>query len=147
MIEEIQAFLLLASDWVAALFLLAGALFMLLAGLGALRMPDLLMRMHATTKAGALGSGLIMIAVAAHFWEAGVTARALAATLFIMLTSPVAAHVIARAGYFTGVPMWSRIVRDELKGKYDADTHTLASPPRYRPKPADEQASKPDGDH
>lgn len=132
------------TEWIAAGLLLTGALFMLLAGLGALRMPDLLMRMHATTKAGALGSGLIMIAVAVHFGETGVTARALAATLFIMLTSPVAAHVLARAGYFTGVPMWSKIVRDELKGKYDEDTHTLAAPQRYRNKPPADDGKAPD---
>lgn len=126
-----------------AFFMLVGALFMLLAGLGALRMPDLLMRMHATTKAGALGSGVIMVAVAIHFGEAGVTTRAVAITLFVMLTSPVAAHVIARAGYFTGTPMWSRIVRDELKGKYDRDNHTLDSPPRYKPKAAVDTSEAP----
>ncbi|MCH8543703.1 MAG: monovalent cation/H(+) antiporter subunit G [Alcanivorax sp.] len=126
-----------------AVFMLVGALFMLLAGLGALRMPDLLMRMHATTKAGALGSGVIMVAVAIHFGEAGVTTRAVAITLFIMLTSPVAAHVIARAGYFTGTPMWSRIVRDELKGKYDRDNHTLDTPPRYKLKATADESTAP----
>ena len=119
------------TDLLTAFFLLVGALFMLLAALGALRMPDLLMRMHATTKAGALGSGLIMVAVAVHFWEAGVTARALAVVLFVMLTAPVAAHAIARAGYFVGVPLWPKIVRDELRGRYDEATHRLESPPEY----------------
>lgn len=133
-----------ALELATAGFILIGALFMLLAGLGALRMPDLLMRMHATTKAGALGSGVIMVAVAIHFGEAGVTTRAVAITVFIMLTSPVAAHVIARAGYFTGTPMWSRIVRDELKGKYDRDKHTLDSPPRYKAKAAADDSAAPD---
>ena len=120
------------TDLLTGFFLFVGALFMLLAALGALRMPDLLMRMHATTKAGALGSGLIMVAVAVHFGETGVTARALAVVLFVMLTAPVAAHAIARAGYFVGVPLWPRIVRDELRGKYDEATHRLGSPPEYQ---------------
>jgi multicomponent Na+:H+ antiporter subunit G len=72
-------------------------------------MPDLLTRMHATTKAGALGAGLIMLAVAVHFAEAAVVARAVGVILFIMLTAPVAAHAIGRAGYFVGVPFWERL--------------------------------------
>lgn len=120
------------TDLLSALFLLTGAIFMLLAALGALRMPDLLMRLHATTKAGALGSGLIMVGVAVFFGEVGVTARALAVVLFIMLTVPVAAHAIARAGYFTGMPLWPKIVRDELRGRYDEATHVLEAPPQYR---------------
>ena len=125
------------TELVVSFFLLTGALFMLLAALGALRMPDLLMRMHATTKAGALGSGLIMVAVAFFFAEVGVTARTLAVILFVMITAPVAAHAIARAAYFVGVPLWPRIVRDDLRGRYDEATHTLEAPPEHREDDAD----------
>lgn len=119
------------TEWIAALLLLAGSLLMLLAALGAVRMPDLLMRMHATTKAGALGSGLIMLAVAAFFGSAEVWARVLAIIAFIMLTAPVAAHMIGRAGYFVGVPLWGRILRDDLKGRYNQENHTLESPEEF----------------
>jgi multicomponent Na+:H+ antiporter subunit G len=119
------------TEWITALVLLAGSLLMLLAALGAVRMPDLLMRMHATTKAGALGSGLIMLAVAVFFGSAEVWARVLAIIAFIMLTAPVAAHIIGRAGYFVGVPLWGRILRDDLKGRYNADNHTLDSPEEF----------------
>jgi len=117
----------------ASVFVLAGCFFMLLAGLGALRMPDLLMRMHATTKAGTLGIGLIMIGVAIHFLDSGVTTRVMAIVLFIILTAPVAAHAIGRAGYFVGVPLWEHMLKDELKGRYNEDTHTLSSPPEKKP--------------
>ena len=119
------------TEWITALVLLAGSLLMLLAALGAVRMPDLLMRMHATTKAGALGSGLIMLAVAVFFGSAEVWARVLAIIAFIMLTAPVAAHMIGRAGYFVGVPLWGRILRDDLKGRYDQEHHTLESPEEF----------------
>lgn len=127
------------TEWIAALLLLAGSLLMLLAALGAVRMPDLLMRMHATTKAGALGSGLIMLAVAVFFGSAEVWARVLAIIAFIMLTAPVAAQMIGRASYFVGVPLWGRILRDDLKGRYDQDHHTLESPEEFaeRRQPAD----------
>ena len=116
------------NDALVAILLVTGTFIMLLAGIGVLRMPDLLMRMHATTKAGTLGAGLVMLAVATHFLDAGVTARALAIILFIMLTAPVAAHAIGRAGYFVGVPLWGKMLKDDLKDRYDPDTHLLRSP-------------------
>ncbi|MFO7639789.1 MAG: monovalent cation/H(+) antiporter subunit G [Candidatus Competibacteraceae bacterium] len=115
-------------DLLAGLLLLVGALFMFIAALGLVRMPDLMTRMHATTKAGVLGAGLMLLGVAVYFSEADVLARAVAIILFTMLTAPVAAHAIGRAGYFVGVPFWEGTVKDELKDRYDPDTHILASP-------------------
>ena len=65
------------NDLLVSVMMVAGTFFMFLAGIGVLRMPDLLMRLHATTKAGTLGAGLVMLAVATHFLDAGVTARTL----------------------------------------------------------------------
>lgn len=107
--------------------LLLGAALMLLASIGIIRLPDLPTRMHATTKSGALGTSLIMIAVALAFMETAVVARALAIISFIILTAPVAAHVIGRAGYFVGVPLWEGTIKDELKENYDPETHHLRS--------------------
>ncbi|MGM3168368.1 monovalent cation/H(+) antiporter subunit G, partial [Bacillus cereus group sp. BC254] len=89
--------------------------FMLLASIGLLRLPDLLTRMLATTKAAALGVILIMLAAAMHFAEVGVVARASAIIVFILITAPIAAHVIGRAGYFVGSRLWSGTVKDELR--------------------------------
>ncbi|QJQ94767.1 MULTISPECIES: monovalent cation/H(+) antiporter subunit G [Halomonadaceae] len=114
-------------DVIKGALIIAGALFMLLASLGILRLPDLLTRMHATTKAAALGVILVMLAVALHFGEAGVVARAFAIITFILMTAPVAAHVIGRAGYFVGSKLWSGTVKDELRPNYDPLTHELKS--------------------
>ncbi|WP_018233782.1 monovalent cation/H(+) antiporter subunit G [Thioalkalivibrio thiocyanodenitrificans] len=116
-------------EWVTSFFLIIGAGFMLVAGLGVWRMPDLLTRMHATTKAGVLGAGLMLVGVGVYFWEVSVLVRVVAVIGFIMLTAPVAAHMIGRAGYFVGVPLWEGTLKDELKGRYDEETHILASPP------------------
>ena len=97
-----------------AFFLVAGGLFACAAALGVLRLPDVLIRMHASTKAGTLGCGLILVAVAIHFGDIGIAARAIAAIVFLMLTAPVAAHMIGRAAYRTGVPLWTGTVTDEL---------------------------------
>ena len=61
-------------DIIVAILVLSGGIFCFAAGMGVLRLPDLLTRMHASTKAGTLGSGLILMAVAVQFAE-GTSAR------------------------------------------------------------------------
>ncbi len=102
------------TEIVTAFFVLAGGLFALAAALGVLRLPDVLIRMHASTKAGTLGCGLILVAVAVHFGDVGTIARAIAAIVFLLLTAPVAAHMIGRAAYRTGVRLWQGTVIDDL---------------------------------
>ena len=79
------------------LFLVGGAVFSLLAAVGLLRFPDVYSRMHAASKAGTVGSGLILIGFAVQAPDFGSAARALAALLFLVTTAPVAAHILARA--------------------------------------------------
>lgn len=110
-----------------SVLLLLGAALMLLAAIGVFRLPDLPTRMHATTKSGALGTSVIMIAVAIAFTDTAVSARALAIIAFTFLTAPVAAHVIGRAGYFIGVPLWSGTIKDAIKDNYDPKTNILHS--------------------
>jgi len=114
-------------DLIVSVFLLAGASFMLLAAIGIVRLPDLPTRMHASTKAAAMGAMFIMGSVSFYFSDSVVFARAFAIVIFILITSPIAAHVIGRAGYFTGTPLWDGTVKDELRENYDPDTHTLLS--------------------
>ena len=95
----------------AALVLLGG-FFAFIAGLGILRLPDVLIRMHATTKAGTLASGLIMLAVAIAFADAPTVARAVAIVVFLLITAPVAAHMIGRAAFRSGVKLWGSTVID-----------------------------------
>ncbi len=116
------------NEALSAALMLIGSAFALLAGAGVLRMPDLFMRMQAATKASTLGIGCIMLAVAVHFGELGVATRAAATVIFVFLTAPVAAHMIARAAYFVGVPLWEGTIIDELRGHYDRRSHRLARP-------------------
>jgi len=114
--------------WITSVLMLAGALFMFLAAVGILRLPDLFTRMQATTKAGTLGIGCMLLGVAANFGTLSVTTRAVLVILFFFLTAPVAAHMIARASYFVGLPLYHGTVLDELRGRYDPQTHVLESP-------------------
>ena len=100
---------------ITAVLLLSGGLFALAAAVGVLRLPDVLIRMHASTKAGTLGCGLILVALAVHSGETTVITRAIVAIVFLLLTAPIAAHMIGRAAYRTGAPLWKGTVIDELK--------------------------------
>lgn len=94
-------------EWLMAAMVVLGGFFCFVAGLGILRLPDVLIRMHASTKAGTLGSGLILGAGAIYFGDGATITRALAAILFLLLTAPVAAHMIGRAAFRDGVPLWN----------------------------------------
>jgi multicomponent Na+:H+ antiporter subunit G len=102
-----------------------GAVFVFLAAVGILRMPDLFLRISVTTKAATLGVGLLLLGTALYFNEISTTTRTIAIIIFLFLTAPIGAHLIGRASYFTGVPLWKNSKIDELKGKYDKDTHGL----------------------
>ncbi len=116
------------TEWLPALLVLLGASFMLLAAIGVARLPDVWMRMHASTKSATFGVGCMALAVVvSHLHELGVETRAIIIIGFVFQTAPVAAHMIGRAAYLKGVRPWRGTMRDELKGRYDPDTHTLAS--------------------
>lgn len=104
-----------------------GALFILLAAIGFVRMPDFFLRVSVTTKATTLGVGLIIGSAALYFSEVSVVSRSFAIILFLLLTAPVAAHMIGRTSYFIGTRLWEGSVIDELEGKYKKDTHQLSS--------------------
>lgn len=112
---------------IVAVLMVLGGVLMLLAAVGVARLPDVFMRMQAATKASALGAGLMVLAVAIFFGDLGTVMRAVLVIAFIFLTAPVSAHLIGRAAYFVGVPLWEGTVRDELRDHYDLRTHALKS--------------------
>ena len=84
-------------DYHGGVMVLVGGAFAIVASLGVIRLPDVLTRMHASTKAGTLASSLILAAVALFFDNPSTTAKAIAAVLFLLLTAPLAAHMLGRA--------------------------------------------------
>ena len=116
-------------DFISALIVLVGAAFALIAGIGLFRLPDVYLRMHAATKAGTLGAGLMLLALALDAQQLEVAARAIAGILFLLFTAPIAAHLLGRAGYLSGSPLWTKTRFDELSEKYDADGRKLTGTP------------------
>ncbi len=117
-------------DLIVGLLAFLGTIFVFLAAIGLMRMPDTYLRLAVTTKAATLGIGLLMIAAAIYSYDLAVTAKVLAIILFILLTAPVSAHLIGRTSYMSGVKLWKNSVMDELAGKYNRSTEELGSESR-----------------
>ena len=96
-------------------FLLLGGVLSVIAAAGLLRMPDVFLRMHAATKVGTVGVSAITLGVMIHFGTITVTSRGILVIAFFLLTAPVAAHMIARAAYRSGVSLWLLTRIDEWK--------------------------------
>lgn len=87
---------------IGSIVFLAGGLFFLFVGtVGLLRLPDVYCRLHATTKCDTLGAGLVLLSLVLQSSLAAAVKLGLI-ILFILITNPTAAHVIARAAYRTG---------------------------------------------
>lgn len=99
----------------------AGAVLCLTAAVGVVRMPDLLTRMQAATKASSLGVTLVLLGAAVELGHLEAWVRVLAIVAFLLLTVPIAAHLIARAAYHQGTPLYERTEPDELAGRYVAE--------------------------
>ena len=109
------------TDILTAVLWLSGAAFALLAAVGVLRMPDVFTRMQASTKASTLGLGCLLIGAALQMGDFAAFIRAASIGAFVLLTTPVAGHVIARASYFAQVPLWEGTVLDERRRDAEPD--------------------------
>ena len=84
-------------DLLTAFFLLLGAGFALIGSIGLARLPDIFTRLHGPTKATTLGVGSILLGSILYFSvRYGLSLHELLISLFLFLTAPVSAHLIAR---------------------------------------------------
>lgn len=96
-----------------------GVLLVLLAGIGLLRFPDVFTRANATTKATGLGVACILAGVAFVIGTTEATIKLSLAVLVQFATAPVAGHVIGRAAYRAGAPLWEGTHIDDLRGFHE----------------------------
>ena len=89
-------------SYIASILMIIGSLFCTLAALGILRFPDVYTRLHAATKAGPLGAGLILLGVGIGSGDWMVFARSLIGLVFLISTAPLSAHLLARAALRSG---------------------------------------------
>ncbi len=106
-------------DFITAGFLILGTILLLIAALGLIRMPDLFLRMSASTMAATMGTSSLLLAAGIHFGELSIVAQVVATIFFLFLTAPVGAHIIGRTAYRKKrAPLYDGTVRDDLAPIY-----------------------------
>lgn len=106
------------------LFKLAGVAFLCIAAIGVMRLSDPFQRMHAATKAGTLGAGLVIIGAVIAHGALDATIMGILTVLFLLLTVPVAGHLLGRAAYVSGARLSLR-GGDALKGILERSSRPL----------------------
>ena len=97
-------------ELLVALFVLLGAAFAFIGSLGLARLPDFFMRLHGPTKATTLGVGGIIIGSVLYFSARGdgLSLHELLISLFLFITAPVSAHMLAKAALHLRLRMVER---------------------------------------
>lgn len=105
------------TDGILAFLIFTGAFFTLVGSIGLFKLPDFFMRLHGPTKASTLGVGAILVASAVHFSLNADSAslHEILVTLFLFITAPVSAHLMAKAAIHTKVKQVSRTRQIGLK--------------------------------
>lgn len=132
----------------AALLLLLGATVALIAAIGVARLPDAFLRMHAATKAGVVGAGMMLVGAGLAFGSAEAWLRVGLIVAFLLVTVPISSHALGRAAYVGGAPLWPGSGEDALAGilpRHSIDTPARPAPraPHGLPLPAAEPPGPP----
>ena len=101
-------------DVLASVALVVGCSLALVAGIGLLRFPDVLTRMHGATKPQTLGMVLVLVAIGLRAEDRSAIAILALVGLFALMTAPVSAHMLGRAAFRTGRVDRSALSRDDL---------------------------------
>lgn len=101
------------SNVIGYILIVAGILFDIFGCVGLVRFPDVYNRLQAATKCVTLGTVLLLLGVAIVSGVGAMAAKALVCAAFILVTSPTAAHAIAKGAYASGVELWEKTVVDK----------------------------------
>jgi multicomponent Na+:H+ antiporter subunit G len=101
------------SDVIGYLLIALGILFNIFGCVGLVRFPDVYNRLQAATKCVTLGTVLLLVGVAVADGIGAMAAKAIVCAVFVLVTSPTAAHAIAKGAYASGVPLWEGTVVDK----------------------------------
>ena len=102
-----------------------GVLFVLFGTIGLVRLPDIYNRLQAATKCATLGTCSILLGVIVSRGISAVSMKALLCIIFIVLTSPTAAHALSRAAHISGVKLWNKSVCDKYAEDNDRKEETI----------------------
>ncbi|MHC4722113.1 MAG: monovalent cation/H(+) antiporter subunit G [Planctomycetota bacterium] len=101
------------TDIAGYILIIIGILFNVFGCIGLVRFPDVYNRLQASTKCVTLGTILLLFGVALVSASGPISAKAIICAVFILITSPTAAHAIAKGAYASGVKLWEDSVTDK----------------------------------
>ena len=104
---------------ISSFFILAGVIFIVISSIGLLRLPDFYIRISVITKAITLGITLILLGIGIYFNDLVIGSKVIAIISFMMITSPVSAHIIARAAVKNKVPFWKKTMLKDFQPYLD----------------------------
>jgi multicomponent Na+:H+ antiporter subunit G len=131
-----------AIEIIAVAIAVVGSVFTILGAIGVVRMPDIYTRLSTAAKTSALGVTSLVFAATLLHGDMVLAVRAVFVIAFVFLTVPVASHLIGRAAYMSGAPLWSKTTHNDLKGKYDRNEGTLRGDPDAESKTAPPDTDK-----
>ena len=101
------------TDITGYILITVGVLFNIFGCIGLVRFPDVYNRLQASTKCVTLGTILLLVGIAVASGSGSISAKAIICAVFILITSPTAAHAIAKGAYSCGVKLWKNSVVDK----------------------------------
>jgi len=101
------------TDIIGYILIIVGILFDIFGCIGLVRFPDVYNRLQASTKCVTLGTVLLLVGVALVSTSGATAAKAIICAVFILITSPTAAHAIAKGAHAYGVKLWENSVIDK----------------------------------
>lgn len=104
-------------EYFLSFLILTGAIFTFIGSLGLIRLKDLYTRLHGPTKATTLGVGSLLIASAIFFStrDAGISLHEILITLFLFITAPVSAHMLAKAALHLNLNSLAKMPEDPVE--------------------------------
>jgi multicomponent Na+:H+ antiporter subunit G len=103
------------SNPIAVFIIAVGVLFDILGCLGLVRLPDVYNRLQAATKSVTLGTCMILFGTFLEFGFTSGGIKALICIIFVLLTSPTAAHALSRGSHISGFKLWEGSKMDKLE--------------------------------
>jgi multicomponent Na+:H+ antiporter subunit G len=104
------------SEVIGYILIIVGILFDIFGCIGLVRFPDVYNRLQASTKCVTLGTVMLLVGVALVSGVGPTASRAIICAVFVLITSPTAAHAIAKGAYASGVELWEGTVVDKYAG-------------------------------
>ena len=101
------------TEIIGYILIIVGILFDVFGCIGLVRFPDVYNRLQASTKCVTLGTILLLVGVAVEAGLCATSMKALICAVFILITSPTAAHAIAKGAYASGVRLWENSFVDK----------------------------------